>query len=165
MKFLTLIFLAFALNANAFIGNIGHSTNLDYAGAVVAQSVEKNFINVKANGAIAAGKWVGLDLTADDGGTVVVGPVSGLGPLCVMVADCADGKLCLCQTYGLYDTALFDVGGGGPAIAGYKAMIATSTAGYISQKVGDTSSATSTAVGIFYDAAAASGSVQIFIKL
>ena len=67
MKKLLLAVVAFCMVVTpsfAIIGNIGHSTNLDYAGAVVAESVEKLFINVKANGAISAGAVAALDLTA-----------------------------------------------------------------------------------------------------
>jgi hypothetical protein len=163
------LFLAFILclgviaPAHAIIGNIGHSTNLDYAKAVVPESVEKLFINVKSSAAIAAGQVASLDLTADDGATALVGPTTGLAPLCIMVNACASGALCKCQTYGLYDTALFDLAGGGSAVAGKRAFMSTANAGYVSARVTDL--ATEIPVGFFYDAAAASGSVQLFIKL
>lgn len=154
--------LVFAVNANAFIGNVGHSTALDYAKAVVPETVEKQFINVKANGAIAAGAVAALDLTADDGATVVIAPVTGLAPVCVMVNACATGELCKCQNYGLIDAALFDVGDGN-AVAGHKAVISSGNAGYIAARATDL--ATDQKIGYFYDSATGSGSVQLFIAL
>jgi hypothetical protein len=163
-KFLVKLLLAatFSISAHAIIGNIGHSTNLDYAKAVVPESVEKLFINVKANGAIVAGAAVGLDLSADDGGTAVVAPTSGLAPLCVMVAACADTALCKCQVYGLYDTALFD-STNSASVAGKRAWVSTNNAGYLSARTSELS--TEVAVGYFYDVVSASGTAQIFIKL
>jgi len=148
--------------AHAIIGNIGHSTSLDYAKAVVPESVEKLFINVKANGAIVAGSVVALDLTADDGATIVVAPTTGLAPLCVMVDACADDALCKCQTYGLVDAVLFD-STAASAVAGHKAVSATGNAGYIAARATDL--ATEPSIGYFYDSASASASVQLFIKL
>ena len=162
MKFLSVLFaLFFAVSANAFIGNIGHSTNLDYSGAVVAESVEKIFINVKANGAIAAGMWAALDLTADNGATVIPGPVSNLAPLCVMVAACADGKLCSCQTYGLGEVLYSSTDGS--AVAGHKMVAASGNIGYIAARATDL--AIEPSLGYFYDAATVSGTVQAFIKI
>lgn len=148
--------------AHAIIGNIGHSTSLDFAKTVVPESVEKLFINVKASAVIAAGKVAALDLTADDGATVLVTPVTGLAPLCVMVNACAVGELCKCQTYGLFEAALFDVGDGN-AVAGHKGVMSSGNAGYVAARATDL--ATDVGVGYFYDAASASGSVQLFIKL
>lgn len=165
MKKLLLSFivaLVVTLPAHAFIGNVGHSTALDYAKAVVPETVEKQFINVKAAAAIAAGQVAALDLTADDGATVVVNPVTGLAPVCVMVNACASGALCKCQNYGLFDAALFDVGDGN-AVAGHKVTMSSGNAGYIAARATDL--ATEPAIGYFYDAATSSSSVQIFIKL
>lgn len=148
--------------SHAIIGNLGHSTNLDYAKAVVPASVEKLFINVKANGAIPAGAVAALDLTADDGATAVVGTTSGLAPLCIMVSACASGSLCSCQTYGIFESALFD-STNSASVAGKRAWMSTNNAGYISARASEV--ATEIPVGIFFDAVSASGAAQLFIKL
>jgi hypothetical protein len=82
--------------------------------------------------------------------------------MCIMVADCASGALCKCQTYGLFDSALFDVTASS-ATAGKRVWMATGNAGYIAAR--STELATEIPLGFFYDASAASGAVQIFIKL
>lgn len=156
------VIIMFAFNAHAFVGNIGRSTSLDYAGAVIAETVEKVFIYVKSSAAIAAGQVASLDLTSDDGATALVGPTTGLAPVCVMVNTCASGALCKCQTYGLLDTALFDATGG-VSVAGKRAFMSTNNAGYASARATDL--ATEVALGYFYDAVSASGAVQLFIKL
>ncbi len=148
--------------AHAIIGNFGHSTNLDVAKVVVPESVEKLFINVKASAAIAAGQVASLDLTADDGGTALVGPTTGLAPLCIAVNAIASGAIGKCQTYGLFDAALFD-STNSAAVAGKRFYMSTNNAGYISARASEV--ATEFPLGIFYDAASASGSVQVFIKL
>lgn len=162
MKLLIASLLLLSFNAFAIIGNIGHSTNLDYAKAVIPESVEKLFINVKASEAISSGMVAGLDLTADDGASVVKGTTTGLAPLCIMVNDCASGALCKCQTYGLFSSALFDVTTAS-AVAGKRAFMATQSTGYLAAR--NTDLASEVPVGYFYDAASVSGSVEIFIKL
>lgn len=163
MKSIIVLFFAMiSLNAMAFIGNVGHSTALDYAKNPISETIEKQFINVKANGAIGAGKFAAWDLSADDGATVVVAPVSGLAPACVMVNDCADAALCKCQTYGINDSVLFEANSGS-ATAGKRAWISASSAGYAAARSPEV--ATEIPVGYFMDASAATGSVQIFIKL
>ena len=79
-----------------------------------------------------------------------------------MVNACADGDLCKCQSYGLYDAALFD-STNSASVAGGRAWLSTNNAGYISARVSEL--ATEVPVGYFYDVASASGSVQLFIKL
>lgn len=149
--------------AHAFIGNIGRSTALDYAKVVVPETVEKQFLNVKASGgAIPAGALAALDLTADDGATVVIAPVSGLAPICIMVNACASGALCKCQNYGYFAAALFD-STAAASVAGKRFWMSTNNAGYISAR--GTEVATEVPGGFFYDAASASGSVEIFINL
>lgn len=156
------ILMVAAMNASAFNGSFGKSTALDYAGAVIPGSVEKQFLNVK-NGytaTIAAGSGVVLDLTADDGASVVISS-AGYAPLCIVVASCAVGKLCKCQNYGVYDSALFDVTSTS-AVAGKRIYLSTSNAGYFAARTVDLVS--EVAGGIFYDAASASGTVQVFIN-
>lgn len=148
--------------AHAFYGNIGWSTELDYAGAVVPSSVEKRFINVKAAAALAAGSVAALDLTADDGATAVVGTTGGLAPLCVVVDAIASGAKGKCQTYGIIESALFD-STNSASVAGKRAYMSTNNAGYISARA--TELASEIPVGFFYDVSSASGSVQLFINL
>ena len=147
---------------SAFINNQGFSTGVDYAGAVIAETVEKNFVYVKASAALAAGSVVALDLSADDGATALVGPTSGLAPHCIAVAAIASGAIGKCQIYGLIDAALFD-STNSASVAGKRGYMSTNNAGYISARA--TEVAGEVPLGYFYDAASASGSVQFFIKL
>lgn len=163
MKFIIALIVALVvMPAHAINGHFGSSTNLDYAKAVVPESVEKLFINVKANGAIAAGAVASWDLTADNGATVVIAPTTGLAPACVMVVACADGALCSCQIYGVYETALFD-STAASSVAGNKVVSATGNAGYIAARA--TALATEPSLGYFFDSASASASVQMFINI
>lgn len=163
-KILFAVIALFAINAFAFNGTIGRSTALKYDKSVDANSVEKQFINVKNTHsvAIAAGAPVVLDLSADDGASVIISSSAGLAPLCIMAEACAVGDLCSCQKYGIMDAALFDVAAGS-AVAGKRFYMASSNAGYIAARASEV--ATEVPGGIFYDAAAASGSVQVFIQL
>lgn len=164
MKMLTLIF-AFILSMTAFsaIEPVNRSTNLKYDGSIDTATLEKEFINVVNNegATIAAGAVVVLDLTADDGASVIIDASASQTPLCVMVASCADNALCKCQTYGKFDAALFDVTAGN-AVAGAPFFNSTNNAGYISA---GTLGASDIPAGVFYDAASASASVEVFIKL
>lgn len=165
MKKLVLGVIAlFAINAHAFNGTIGRSASLGYDGTVDASSIEKQSINVKNthSGSIPAGSAVTLDLTADDGASVIISATAGLSPLCIMEEVCAVGKVCACQTNGKLDSALFDVGAGS-AVAGKRFYMSSVNAGYLAARAADV--ATEVPGGIFYDAAAASGSVQVYIKL
>lgn len=156
-------FALFTMTVFAAIEPVNRSTNLKADGTVDTSTLEKEFINV-VNGegsTIAAGSLVILDVTADDGATVIVDTSSGQTPICVMVDACADNKLCKCQTYGLYDSALVDLTGGNPA-AGGTAFISLTNAGYL--KAG-TVGGTEHPVGVFYDAVSATGAAQVFLKL
>lgn len=165
-KFILFAFLLalFTTNTFAIIGNIGSSTALDYSGAVKSETLEKIFINVRNShsSSISAGQVATLDLSDDDGASVDLSASSGLSPLCIMVSSCAVGALCKCQTYGLFDTALFDSTMAN-AVAGKRFYMSTNNAGYIAARNTDLVSEVSG--GVFYDAASASGSVQVFIKL
>lgn len=167
MKKMFLSALVFALcttQAFAIIGQIGSSTALDYAGVVKAETLDKLFINVKnvKGTTVSAGAAVVLDLTADDGASVTTSASAGQSPLCIMVNACANNALCLCQTKGKLDAALFD-STAAAAVAGSRFYMSTNNAGWISAR--GTASATEVAGGIFYDAASASGSVEVFISL
>lgn len=163
MKLLILLASIFTATAShAMISPVGRSTALDYAGAVITSTVEKHFINVKAGASYAAGTAVVLDLTADDGATVTTSASAGQSPLCIVPVACTSGKICKCQKYGLLDAALFDSTNAN-AVAGSRWYMSSTNAGYLSARA--TSLATEVAGGIFYDAATASGSVQVFINL
>lgn len=164
MKFLTaLFFIAFALSAYADIGPSGRSASIKFDGTVDASSIENHYINVINNegGSIAAGSAVILDATADDGASVIVDTTASQTPHCIMVAACADNALCLCQVQGKFSSALFDVRNGN-AVAGAPFFLSTRTAGYIEK---NTLGGVEIPAGIFYDAASASGAVEVFIKL
>lgn len=163
-NFLTLLFvLIFSLTAFAAKEPVGRSTAMKYDGTADANSLEKEFINVINNegSSIAAGSLVILDVTADDGASVIVDTSSGQTPICVVVKACADNALCECQTYGLIDSVLTDLTGGN-ASAGGTAFISLTNAGYV--KAG-TVGGTEHPVGVFYDAVSATGAAQLFLKL
>lgn len=153
-----------AMNAFAFNGTIGRSTSLSFDGSVIPETIEKQSINVKNShsAALLAGMAVVLDLADDDGASVEILTTGGLSPLCIMEEACAVGALCACQTYGKMDAALFDSTGAN-AVAGKRFYMSTGNAGYLSARATDI--ATEVPGGIFYDAASASGSIQVFINL
>lgn len=152
-----------SVNAYAFNGTIGRGAALSFDGTVNAETIEKEWINVKNShsATISAGMAVVLDTSADDGASVIISATSGLSPMCVMIADCAVGKLCDCQTKGKLDSALFDVSAAS-AVAGKRFYMSTQNAGYIAARV--TELATEVAGGVFYDASSASGNIQVYIK-
>ena len=163
MKLMSVIFaILLTTKVMAMIEPVGRSSTLQYDGTIDAKSVEKHFINAlnSSGSTIAAGAIVSLDLTADDGASVVTSTSQTEAPLCVMVAACAAKKLCKCQKYGIYDSILFDVTQGN-AVAGKKFYMGTGNAGYVAAA----SDATAEPIGVFYDAATASGAVQVFLKL
>lgn len=162
-SFLTLLFaIVFSLSAFADNGPVGRSSAMKSDGTVDAATVENWFINVINNegASIPAGSAVILDATVDDGVSVIIHAAASQTPHCIMVAACADNALCKCQTYGL-SSALFDVLVGN-AVAGAPFFLSTTSAGYISKQ---TVGSTELPAGVFYDAASASGSVEVFIKL
>jgi hypothetical protein len=164
-NFVTLIFaLIFSLASFAAIEPVNRSNILKYDGSLDSNSLEQEFINVlnKSGGSLAIGSIVILDVSNDDGGSITTTTTAGQVPMCMMAVTCAANKLCKCQTYGFFDGALFDVGGGN-AVAGKPFYISESNAGYIatiaSPDAGDIPA------GVYYDAASASGSVEVFLKM
>jgi len=153
----------FTLSAYSDIGPKGHGAAIKFDGTVDANTEEKHFINVINNegSTIAAGSLVILDVASDDGASVVISTAASSQPLCVMVAACADNALCSCQTYGRNSAVLFDRKGSA-AVAGAPFFNATSTQGYIK---GGVYGGVDHPAGIFYDAATASGAMEVFIKL
>lgn len=164
MKIITFIF-AFILSMSAFsaIELQNRSTNLKYDGTIDTATLEKEFINVinREGSTVAAGTIMVLDLTEDDGASVIVDGSASQTPICVMVASCADDALCKCQTYGKFDAALFDSTAGN-ATAGAPFFISTNNAGYIGA---GTLGGVEIPGGVFYDSASASASVEVFLKL
>lgn len=164
-NFLILAFVAlFSVVANAAVGPVNRSTNLKYDGTVDAATLEKRFINVinKSGGSIVAGKVVILDVSNDDGASVTTTTSASQVPMCVMAVDCSSNALCKCQTYGYFSAAYFHAGGGN-AVAGRPFYISTGTAGYI--KAISSPGAGDIPGGVFYDAASASGTMEVFLKM
>ena len=162
--FLFALIATMTFTASALINPVNRSTNLKYDGTVVSGSLEQHFINVKntSGSSVAIGQVMVLDLTADNGFSATTSTSDLQAPICVMAVTCAADALCKCQKYGYFSAALFDVGSG-PATAGKKAFLSAGAAGYV--KAINSPSATDYPVGIFYDAAAATGSVELFIQL
>lgn len=162
-RFIVMAFALVSMNAIAINGKIGRSTALSYDGTVDANSVEELSINVKNShsASISKGMAVVLDTANDDGASVVISTTSGLAPLCIMKVACAVGSICGCQILGKFDDALFD-STAASAVAGAQFYMSTNNAGYLSAR--PTMLATEVPGGIFYDAASASASIQVFIK-
>lgn len=170
MKMITLLFaLIFSVTAYTAIGPVNRSTNLKYDGSIDSSTLEKEFINVvnREGSTISAGMGVYLDVTNDDGASVVIGTDhAGQPPLCIMKSSCANNALCQCQTYGYAPVALYDAwheGGVVSAVAGQPFYLSTSTAGYLAARA--TILASNQKGGIFYDASSASGSIEVFVDL
>lgn len=129
----------------------------DATGAVKYQEKQfKAFVN-SASGSLAAGKAVCLDLTADDGIAIDYCAGSGYPPVGVVAATCAVGARCKVQVKGMYETVLLDVTQGN-AVAGNSAYVHTDGSVY-----GDTTDTDKQPLGVFLDAASASGTAQVFI--
>lgn len=164
-KILIVLFLTFSATVGALIAPSGRSTGLDYAGAVIDSSVERHFINVKAGAAYAIGTAVILDLSADDGATVTTSTAASAVPLCIISpVACVSGKICKCQKFGEVAVALFDSTSAN-AVAGQRWYMSTNNAGYLSARAIGATAAAEEPGGIFYDAASASGSIQVFVNL
>lgn len=165
-------FLALALliagDAMALIAPQGKSTNVDVAGAVVSGSIEQWYINVinKQGSTISAGKVVFWDVSNDDGASVVLTKAQYSRPACMVVADCAANALCKCQKYGYTSQLLYGTGGGS-AVAGECAFMNTSTAGtgYVKAIAAASVNAKDVCLGMFYDAASATGAVEAFLNI
>lgn len=164
MKMFILFTMFLSSIALADVGPVGRGSILKYDGTVDTAAVEKWFINVKntSGGTLAAGAVMTPDLSEDDGVSFTTSATAGYSPMCILAESCADDKLCQCQTYGIFDAALFDVTAAS-AVAGKRWFMSTQNAGYIAARVTDL--ATEVPGGIFYDAASASGTVQVFINL
>jgi hypothetical protein len=162
----TLIFtVCMALNAYAAISPINRSTNVKYDGSIDAATLEKEFIKIinRDGSTTAKGTLMCLSLTEDDGASAVSCPTTAGGsPICMLAESCADDKLCLCQTYGLNEDALFKAGAGS-ATAGKPFFHSESVAGGIQAIASPDGS--DNAGGVFYDASSATGAVQVFLKL
>lgn len=164
-KFLTLL-IAFTLSAASFadIGLVNRSTVLKYNGAVDPSSVEKRFINVinQSGGSLAIGSIAILDVANDDGASVTTTTTAGQVPMCVIAVTCASAALCKCQTYGLFEGALFDVTGGN-AVAGKPFYISETTAG----KIGTIAAPDAGDIpgGVYLDAASSTSAIDVFLKL
>lgn len=164
MKMFILFTMFLSSIALADVGPVGRGSILKYDGTIDTAAVEKWFINIKntSGGTLAVGTAMTADLTEDDGVSFTTSATAGYSPACILVESCADDKLCQCQTYGVYDSALFDVTNSS-AVAGKRWYMSTNNAGYISARASE--SASEASGGIFYDAASASGTVQVFINL
>ncbi len=152
MKFL----LGFIFVASAF----AQGNYIDATGTVVTRQKEYITVVNSASGALTVGEAVCLDLTADDGISVDFCASSGFKPLCVITdTSCAVGKRCLCQTKGFFENLVLDVTQGN-AVAGGAAFAHTDGSTY-----GDTTDENKHPIGVFLDAASASGTIQAYIQL
>lgn len=165
MKNLILILsILFAFTAIADIGPSNRSVAPDNTGAVSSDKLDKYFITVKnqSGGALVSGDVVILDVANDDGYSVTSSTTAGAVPHCVLDESCADDAFCKCQTYGLKTDVNFTPDQNNAA-AGGQAFLSETQAGksdaITSVGAGDRP------IGVFYDAASASGDVEVFIQL
>lgn len=167
MKFLLALALTvFTVTAFADVGLVGRSVSVDGAGSLQSGSLEKFFINVKnqSGGALLDGDVVVWDSSNDDGYSVTTSATAGAVPACVLNEACAASALCECQTYGLKTNVNFDVTNAS-STAGFLAFISESNAGKVQAEALASYAASDVPIGMFYDTVAASGDVEIFIKL
>lgn len=129
----------------------------DGTGAVKTQVKEYgSFVN-SASATLTVGEGVCLDLTADDG-IAVDYCITGFPPVGVIVnTTCAVGARCKVQTKGMFEAVVLNVAQGN-AVAGSSAYVHSDGSVY-----GDTTDTDKQPLGIFLDAASASGTAQVFI--
>ena len=153
MKLMFALFFAILVTTSAFAQG-----TYDAEGAVKSQYKEfKPFVN-SASAALTVGEAVCLDLTADDG-IAVDYCITGFPPVGVIVdTSCAVGARCKVQTKGMFEAVVLDVTQGN-AVAGSSAYAHSDGSVY-----GDTTDTDKQPLGIFLDAASASGTAQVFIK-
>ncbi len=146
--------LAFAFTA---FGAFAANNYIDAVGTVKTQAKQYIAVINSANAALTVGEGVCLDLTADDGISVDY-CVTGFPPIGVIVdTSCAVGARCKVQTKGMFETVVLDVTQGN-AVAGSSAYVHTDGSVY-----GDTTDTDKQPLGIFLDAASASGTAQVYI--
>lgn len=129
----------------------------DATGAVKLQKKSfEAFVN-SASATLTVGEAVCLDLAADDG-IAIDYCVTGFPPVGVIAqTSCAVGARCKVQTKGLFETVVLNVTQGN-AVAGSSAYAHSDGSVY-----GDTTDTDKQPLGIFLDAASASGVAQVFI--
>ena len=161
---LTIVFLVtFVSNVFAIIST-PYSNSIDNTGTVKYQ--DKAFIMVRAGETLLKGDCVYYDTSADNGITVKKVPVlSGQSyfPACIVSEAIASGKDGKCQVYGYNDSILFDAATtaeAGEAIYCGSAVTAGQAIAIASASV----AAYNRPVGQFFDASAASGSVEGFVN-
>lgn len=156
-EFMKMIVLALALMVNAEAFAVGGV--YDATGAVKTQNKEFVAVVNSASATLTVGEAVCADVTADDGIAVDYCTASGL-PLGIIVnEECSVGARCKLQTKGVFEEAVLDVTQGN-AVAGDLAYAHTDGSLF-----GDTTPADNiSAIGVFLDAASASGTIQVLIK-
>lgn len=162
-KVFLIIATLFVANTLADYGPVGRSVDIDGLG-VLKGGVEKWYTKVKnvSGGALSDGDVVILDVTEDDGYSVNSSSTAGAVPHCVLNQDCADDELCECQTYGPKSNVNFTPDQDN-AVAGGEAFISESQAGKVDAIT--TVGAGDRPIGVFFDAATATGDVELFIRL
>jgi len=150
------LFLGLILALTSF-GAIAQGS-YDAAGVVKLQEKTfKPFVN-SASATLTVGEAVCLDLTADDG-IAIDYCITGFPAVGVIAqTECAVGARCKVQTKGMFETVVLDVTQGN-AVAGSAVYAHTDGSVY-----GDTTDTDKQSLGIFLDAASASGTAQVFIN-
>lgn len=167
-NFILLFVCLFTMGVRADYGAVGKSANKKFDGTV--ENPDKIYINVKNQNAnaISAGMLAVWDVSNDDGASVTISNTRTSAPACIMVATCASGAFCKCQTYGYYSAALFDDDiNDVAASASGKFYISGQNAGYISARapLSTDQIGSISAGGYFYDTPSVSAAVEVFIKL
>jgi len=153
MKFL----LAFLLTFSA----MGAQNAFNADGTIKTKHEKFLVVKNSAASALTVGEFVAPDLTDDNGAAVDFVYANSARALCMIVdTSCAVGALCKCQTYGFTDLAYFDADGG-TATAGGPGFAKTNGSVAVDGSIG----ASDYPVGIFLDASATTGAVQLYITL
>lgn len=164
MKFF-LMFILMIGGAYAEIGPVNKSISADNTGAVYPGTLDQYYIRVKntSGGALLNGDAVIIDVSQDDGFSVTTTTSGSTAtPHCILDQACASSQICRCQTYGLKEIANFD-STTASAVAGNEVFLSPDYAGKVRAEL--IPGTGGTPLGIFYDAASASGEVEVFIYL
>jgi len=151
--------LALALTIVSFETFAQAKNYINAAGTVVTREAEYSTVVNSASAALTVGQAVCHDLTADDGISVDYCTASGMPLGLIVDTSCAVGARCKLIKRGFFESAAFALAGGGNAVAGSAGYAHTDGTLY-----GDTTDDDKHPVGVFLDAASATGAVQFFVK-
>lgn len=167
MRLLSVLFaLLMSFEAFALINQDG-SSSFDATGTV--KDREQIFIRVKngSSSSAAVGTAMSVSTSADDGVTHTISTGEGDEAVSCIVSGSAiaAGATGKCQVYGYHSAVLFDSFTGTYATAGESAYVSGNRDGYVHGYPEASVATKAKRVGVFLDAATATGSVEVFLNL